>query len=334
MTTPETVAWALLGAVGAAGAAAAGWGLAEAGAPVVRHLHFHAGPAGNLDLTREPRRIGGRAGAAVPGRPSMRAAWLRIVHLSDLHLHRRPGRAHRLALQWVASLRPDLVVVTGDLVDGASRPGVAARYLDALARITRLAFVWGNHDHERAREMDALRELARPGGVWVLENRRLVLFSPGLTVELVGLDTPDQQRDRCSEALESLPLEEVWWPAGTPPVNPVAGGAGPRVRIVAAHTYHVIEHSPEYLDGALVLAGDTHGGQVVLPLLGPVWARWVHHHRFVQGLYRVGGTWLYINVGLGTIGPPVRFACPPEVTVLDVEGPAMDDAGEGLQPGG
>ncbi|WP_324718226.1 metallophosphoesterase [Carboxydochorda subterranea] len=322
---PEAVA----GAAAAAFAAAWGAGLWEASRLVTRHLSFTVSSDGLWPVPPGKGPLPPGEGGHEEGRPTGRVA-LRVVQLSDLHLHRRPGRSHRLALEALAELRPQLAVVTGDLVDGASRPGVAERFVEELAALARTVVVWGNHDHDRSDLMGPLRERLEARGGWVLVNRRVELVSRGLSLQLVGVDTPDLRLDRCRQAIERAPVAQArWddeagrWVQGTALSGwdgPEDAGSGPvaTARLIAAHTYHVVDHDEGCTHGALVLAGDTHGGQVVLPLLGPVWARWVHHHRYVEGLHRVGSAWLYVNRGLGTIGVPVRLRCPPELTVVDL----------------
>jgi predicted MPP superfamily phosphohydrolase len=67
---------------------------------------------------------------------------------------------------------------------------------------------------------------------------------------------------------------------------------------------------------ALVLCGHTHGGQLVLPFIGPLYVPSRVGRRFAAGLYRVNAGWLYVNRGLGEVFPPVRIGCPPEISLL------------------
>ena len=340
MGLPGAVGPAAAAGAAAAGAAVLAWSAYEARRPRLEYLRFRVvGRTLALDGQGPgSRRVETGSGA---WRAAGDRAGLRMVHLSDLHIHRRPGAEHRRALQWMQALSPQLVLVTGDVIDRWSRPDVAEAYLTGLARRWQLVLVWGNHDHEHPAHLAALARAAEQAGAWVLTNRRVHLSTPAGDVELIGVDTPDLGYDRLGKALEGPPALSVLWdgragrwvPAGgtAPAEKPDtskpghSAGEGP-VRIVAAHTYHVLEHAPDALRDDLVLVGDTHGGQVDLPVLGPVWARWVHHHRYVRGLYRVGTNWLYVNRGLGTIGVSLRLRCPPEVAVVELVRPAADGA--------
>lgn len=245
-----------------------------------------------------------------------------MAHLSDLHVHRRVGPAHRAAGRLLAAMRPDVLVITGDFADAGSRRRALEEYAGRLAQLAPAFAVLGNHDHESPRRARWVVEALDAAGVRVLDNRRAQVRAGPLEVELVGVDSPDIGRDDLEQALSRPPVVFL----NVLPVPgrlPSAAGRQPStVRVTLAHSYHVLQHASPERCGALVLAGDTHGGQVVLPVLGPVWATRVHRHRYVAGLYRIGPTWLYVNRGLGTIGPPVRFGCPPEVTVIDLH---LDD---------
>ncbi|NLG70051.1 MAG: hypothetical protein GX496_10930 [Firmicutes bacterium] len=323
----------LLGGMAAAAAATVVAAAREARHPVVEHLRVR-GSDGRLSMVPVPMRRASLAARMPPAEPPPPQG-LRLVHLSDLHLHRRPESAHRAALSRLEQLSPQLVLVTGDVIDRASRPGVAADYLVGLARRWQVALVWGNHDHELPGVVHALTRALARAGAWVLVNRRACLVTPVGPVELVGVDAPNLGLDRLGAALAQPPAVRAWWDAGTrrwrPDVDggapsPAAEGpdARPRLRVLAAHSYHVLEHGVDLSEPSLVLVGDTHGGQVDLPLLGPVWARWVHRHRYVRGLSRVGGHWLYVNRGLGTIGVPLRLRCPPELLVVDLIAGGVD----------
>jgi predicted MPP superfamily phosphohydrolase len=244
---------------------------------------------------------------------------LRILHLSDLHL--TPGQ-HRKQ-RWVAELAatdPDLVIVTGD----------SMAHVDAVPAVVRAfgplfdrpgAFVLGSNDYtgpvlknpfaylqgERTPvegvplPTDELRD-ALTGAGWIdVDNARTAVKAGGRTVELVGVDDPHIDRDD--------------YPA-------VAGPADPTAEVHLALT-----HSPEPLvldamaaDGFdLILAGHTHGGQVCVPFVGALVTNCGLDRRMAKGLHRWPGSdaWLHVSAGLGTHPTaPVRFACPPEATVL------------------
>jgi predicted MPP superfamily phosphohydrolase len=244
---------------------------------------------------------------------------LRILHLSDLHL--TPGQ-HRKQ-RWVAELiatDPDLVVVTGDnMAHVDAVPAVLRAYRPLFDRPG--AFVFGSNDYrgpvlknpfgyfQSEREYvqgaplptEELRD-AFTGSGWVdLNNARTTIKAGGRTIELVGVDDPHLGRDD---------------------YEMVAGPADPTAELRLALT-----HSPEprVLDAMatdgfdLMLAGHTHGGQVCIPLAGALVTNCGLDRRMAKGLHRWpgSGAWLHVSAGLGTHPTaPVRFACPPEASVL------------------
>ena len=244
---------------------------------------------------------------------------LRILHLSDLHL--TPGQ-HRKQ-RWVAELAatdPDLVVLTGDnLAHVDAVPAVVRALTPLLDRPG--AFVFGSNDYtgpvfknpfgyfRREREYvrgaplpaDELRDVLAAAGWADLNNARTTLKTGGRVVELVGVDDPHLRRDD--------------YPS-------VAGPADP-----AAEVHLALTHSPEprVLDAMaadgfeLLLAGHTHGGQVCVPLVGALVTNCGLDRRMAKGLHRWpdSAAWLHVSAGLGTSPTaPVRFACPPEASVL------------------
>jgi hypothetical protein len=73
---------------------------------------------------------------------------------------------------------------------------------------------------------------------------------------------------------------------------------------------------------ALILAGHTHGGQVVLPVIGPLYVPSRLGRRHAAGLHRIGNAWLFITRGVGEIIPPLRINCPPEIALLTLRAAA------------
>jgi len=244
---------------------------------------------------------------------------LRVLHLSDLHA--TAGQPWKV--DWVrrlADLEPDLVVDTGDNLGGADGVGPA---LDALGPLLERpgAFVPGSNDwfgprpknparyllpdtgrrfHGEPLPWGELRSAFTDSGWLDLTHRRTSLSLRGLTVELAGVSDAHLQADH---------YERV---AG--PVDPAAD-----VALGLSHT-----PEPRVLDGfaadgfALVLSGHTHGGQLRVPGFGALVTNCGLDRRRARGLSRWSeGTWLHVSAGLGTSRyAPVRFACPPEATLL------------------
>jgi uncharacterized protein len=244
---------------------------------------------------------------------------LRILHISDLHM--TPGQ--RRKQDWVAGLAgtdPDLVLVTGD---NMAHPDALTGVVRALQPLLDLpgAFVFGSNDYRgpvfknpftyfnKDREYrqgvdlpaEELREILVGAGWADLNNARTVLKAGGRSVELVGVDDPHIARDD----------------------YPAVGGPAS-----AEHSVHIgLTHSPEpeiltrmAADGfELLLAGHTHGGQVCVPGYGALVTNCGLDRRMAKGLHPwpTSQSWLHVSAGLGTHPTaPVRFACPPEASLL------------------
>ncbi|MDB4972484.1 MAG: metallophosphoesterase [Myxococcaceae bacterium] len=223
---------------------------------------------------------------------------LTIVQLSDIHIGTFVNeRELRAALELVRGAKPDLVVLTGDLLDhdAAYAPmlGRFARSLGGLARYGVHA-IPGNHDHYAGAGamMDALRD----AGSQVLLNRHVQIGQGKAAIVLAGLDDV---------------------------AGPRFEGPGPRLDLAfrgapAELARVLLSHNPAYFptsrgEADLTLSGHTHGGQISL-FINP--AELMLRHGLVRGHYTVDDSQLYVNRGFGTAGPPARIGSPPEITRL------------------
>jgi predicted MPP superfamily phosphohydrolase len=225
---------------------------------------------------------------------------LRIAHLSDFHLGvpSRGRRATEAAVAWVASRRPDLVCVTGDLV---SRRAGLPQLEELLRRLQGSFVVLGNHDLADSRDPFSQRvdpsAIAALEGVTLLADESVEIECRGVRVQLVGVDPHTYvRRDARPEELAD---------------------EGTALRLLLCHFPGIARRLPP---GAfhLVLAGHMHAGQIVVPFPGGK-LRLAHiRARDVEGIYRHGSAVLHVSPGLGTTFVPLRFFARPEVTELVV----------------
>lgn len=222
---------------------------------------------------------------------------LRIVHLTDLHV----GLATRAAVldeaaRLTHSERPDLVVLTGDYVNRtlAYRKRLE-RFLRALPRPC--VAVLGNHDHWTGGER--VRSVLEDAGVHVLSNEwaSVELAGGGRQLTVVGVD------------------DETTGHADVPAA--FAGLGDPASALVLTHHPNTAD-AIAAAGGRLVLAGHTHGGQVLVPGVTANLAR-MGGIRYLSGWHAVGEGRLYVNTGLGAavVGWRLGRAAWPEVAVLE-----------------
>jgi predicted MPP superfamily phosphohydrolase len=213
---------------------------------------------------------------------------VRIGLLTDLHRSRWVSTAdvvHAAAV--LMAERPDLIVLGGDYVTWGDRAYVqpAAEGLAGLSAPLGVFGILGNHDDDH----DMPAALASRG-VEMLKDVRTTLRIRGEAVNLVGI--------------------RFW----TKRLDHVAAVVGP-----STGTTILLAHDPRRLAEAtalnipLVLSGHTHGGQVVLPVLGAVAAQ---KFPVLAGTARRNNTTLFVSRGVGTVYVPVRLNCPPEVAIL------------------
>jgi predicted MPP superfamily phosphohydrolase len=229
-----------------------------------------------------------------------------VVQLSDIHLGLFVGeREMRAAEELVRRARPDLVVLTGDLIDHDATHtddlGRLVRRLSALARGGVVA-VPGNHDYYTGIG-EVLSTLQRAGAV-VLRNEGRAIESATGGFALLGVD--DVVAGRYAPGRVGPDLDAAF--AALPEAADL-----PRVLLC---------HNPAFFPSAagkvaLQLSGHTHGGQVNL---GVRPADLVLGHPYIAGAYERAGTRLYVNRGFGTAGPPTRVGAAPEVTRIVLTG--------------
>jgi predicted MPP superfamily phosphohydrolase len=271
------------------------------------------------------------------------AAPITVLHLSDLHM----APWQRDKQDWVrdlARLKPDLVVNTGDNLgheDGIAGVEYALEPFQGIPGI----FVNGSNDFFGPQPKNPLRYFSGPSSLRVrhveldtddlhrvfaelgwkdLNNAAESLDINGTHLEIFGVDDPHIRRDRLdliAGAIDEMrgddPLAEETWPD---PGEPAAARSTITVGVVHAPYQRVLNSFVNH-GAQLILAGHTHGGQVCVPKFGALVTNCDIPRRQVKGLslWNVGLRTSYLNVsaGLGTsIFAPVRFACPPEATLL------------------
>jgi predicted MPP superfamily phosphohydrolase len=223
----------------------------------------------------------------------------RIVQISDIHMDIwMPRDRLAQAVELVNRQSPDLVVITGDFF--TDRQGYRAANLSAelgaLAPRQATLAVLGNRDHWP--EATVVRQVLAQCGIVELSNAVYTLRRGGAMLHIAGVDDVLEHYDRLDRVLAQLP----------------ADGAA----ILLAHEPDFADVSAATGRFALQLSGHSHGGQVIIPFVGPILLP-EYARKYPVGRYQVGGMVLYTNRGLGMVSPRVRFNCRPEITVFTLQ---------------
>jgi len=224
---------------------------------------------------------------------------IRVVFLADLHV-RRAGPLEIGTIERMREMEPDLLLIGGDLitvpyymVDVVHRTAVACSLLAAVDPPLGKFLVWGNNDYP-----EAMTGLVEDAGITILSNEWTTVRYQGKELVLLGLDDPVTGRSSWPDLMSPRP-------------------SGPGL---------LMAHSPDAYRGAVergmpvMLAGHTHGGQILHPFIGLDPTRFLGllpgTPAYRAGFYREGASVLYVSRGIGTSYFPFRFLCPPEITLV------------------
>jgi hypothetical protein len=235
---------------------------------------------------------------------------IRILQLSDLHFRRKPRLQARL-LALASAGTPDLVVITGDLIDRERDIDSCLAFLAGLHARTRTPVVTvpGNWEH---RVFSTKAEIAKwyarvrsEAGAAVLINESMFFRRADELFWVVGTDDPYFGHADLDASFKGVPDSAF--------------------ALVLTHAPEAFEELAERPAARLILAGHTHGGQVRLPFIGALRVPSRYGTRFAHGLFKLGDTVFYVNAGIGTSHLPVRFLCRPELTFITVKSRSPDE---------
>jgi predicted MPP superfamily phosphohydrolase len=219
----------------------------------------------------------------------------RIVHLSDIHHSPFTGSAQiERAIETANSLEPDIIALTGDYVSHEhAYVAPCAELLGRLRARSGVYAVLGNHDHWT--DAPLIADLFRLAGIRVLINEGMRFEQKGAAFWLAGVDDT-------MVGQEDLPLA-------------LAGSRENEMKLLLAHNPVILRRAAR-AGVDLVLSGHTHGGQVAWRSERSASGR--PRRRLLKGLGRQGDTQIYVTRGLGTVVLPIRYGCPPEVSLLEL----------------
>jgi predicted MPP superfamily phosphohydrolase len=228
---------------------------------------------------------------------------LRIVHLTDLHMDEDADAWEEEIIEAVSAARPDLILLTGDLVDRRAKAEKLTAFLQRLLDIAgedRVFAVTGNFE-----SYTGISPEITGSGVPLLDGVVITHTRRSAAVQIAGI------------GFHAFPITEEM-------LKEVAAQLDPSVPSILLHHMPDLAESEGITAFDLVLCGHTHGGQVRLPFYGALITLSRYGKKYEAGLYELGGkTRMYVNRGVGTEPLPgmrLRFLCRPELAIFELEG--------------
>lgn len=232
----------------------------------------------------------------------------RIAQISDIHIGPfMPAEQIRKCAAMVNHLKPDMIALTGDFVTWEGSPELAV--VEALSGLRAPYGIFGclgNHEIY-AHVEDSITQLFAQHGARMLRHQNVALEAGGERLNLMGVDY--ESRTHFGPRREGLVSDYL---------------QGVDTLMLPGTANVLLSHNPNTFDRAaelgidLSLAGHTHGGQVALEYISPKLSPAALITPYVRGWFKKGDSQLYVNRGIGTIFSPVRFGCPPEITVYEL----------------
>ncbi len=229
-----------------------------------------------------------------------------IAHISDLH-NAEYGKNNEMLIDILKSESPDIIAITGDLIDSNNTDlEVAISFAQQAAKIAPCYFVAGNHEAWIGSQYEELKTSLENVGVTILQDEAIELYYGDKCIQLIGLNDPDfSERDSfLSESILETKLSQM--------------------NIRDGFTM-LLSHRPECFNVYqnknidLVLSGHAHGGQFRLPFLGGVIApNQGFFPKYDAGIYTENGTTMIVSRGIGNSIIPLRINNRPEIVIIEL----------------
>jgi predicted MPP superfamily phosphohydrolase len=237
-------------------------------------------------------------------RLSRKFSGLRVAQISDIHMGGwMNGERFQRVVDLIIAEKPDLLLITGDFLIGHDHADISQQavqdLITGLSGLTALFptfAVLGNHDYWT--DATTVRQMLSASAIKDLTNTVFTLQREDESLHLCGVD-------------------DLW--EGNARLDDVIAQLGDNSAAI------LLAHEPDFADTSaatgrfdLQLSGHTHGGQVVLPLVGPPILPYLGR-KYGSGLYKVEEMFQYTNRGVGMARLPIRINCPPEITLFVLE---------------
>lgn len=232
---------------------------------------------------------------------------LRIAHISDLH-NAQMGKDNEKLLTMLREAEPDMIAITGDLIDSRNtNVEIALRFVQEAKKIAQCYYVTGNHEG-RIEEYAELKNGMASAGVIVLEDSQTEISIEGETVTLIGVNDPSFQTDYLfgdSESVMNFKLTELHTDE-----NGFTILLSHRPELFSIYSNHDID---------LILSGHAHGGQFRLLFIGGIVApNQGLFPDYDAGIYTDGNTNMLVSRGIGNSILPLRINNRPEVVLIEL----------------
>jgi predicted MPP superfamily phosphohydrolase len=228
----------------------------------------------------------------------------RICQVSDLH-NDELGEENSRLLSEIEATEPDIIVITGDMIDSRRTDvDIALRFAESAIKIAPMYYVAGNHEARMPDEYIALKNGLLKLGVTVIENGSITLERDGETVNLIGVNDESFWSE-----YEEFDFEYA--------LNILSGGDDAYDILL----YHRPDHSELCNDAGidLVFSGHLHGGQFRLPILGGLYApSYGLFPKYDGGMYENNESVMIVSRGVGNSIFPIRFNNPREVVLVEL----------------
>lgn len=231
----------------------------------------------------------------------------RIAQVSDLH-NAEFGDGNQRLLDMLREAEPDMIAITGDLIDSRkTNIAVALAFAEEAVRIAPCYYVSGNHE-ARVPEYRELKAGLEDAGVTVLDDARVEIEISGKSITIIGVNDPSFLADYLTSdaAVMDRKLSEL-------------SSEDASFTILLSHRPELFDtYAAHEMD--LVLTGHAHGGQFRLPLIGGLIApNQGLFPKYDDGLYSEGNTNMIVSRGLGNSIIPFRFNNRPEVVLIELK---------------
>ena len=236
----------------------------------------------------------------------------KLIHISDLH-NKEFGKGQKNLLRKIEKNNPDIILVTGDIIDRRKyNLDVAMMFIDKAITIAPIYYVSGNHEAWSG-EYEVIKQRLISSGVQVLDDYKTNLIKDGATIELIGLSDPDFLTNNYIEGTDSTRLENQ--------LSRLSDKPGFKI---------LLSHRPELFDIYakanidLIFSGHAHGGQFRIPGIGGLVAPDQGlFPKYTSGVHRQEHSSLIVSRGLGNSIVPVRIFNRPEIIVVTLSNPTL-----------